>query len=244
MKRLAAGLVLLATACGTAPAGLGYASEDRGGRSEPARYASPGRIVAAEVALAQLARRKGASSALLETATEGAVLFVPEAVTARDWLKAHKTQPTWSHREPHQVWMSCDGSLAVTYGAWQTETGRAGYFTTVWERQKDGDYEWVMTQDDEVAAPLETPEMIGTMVASCDAARPRPTAEQSSGDRTGGTSEDGTLGWSTRVDVSCGRTFEVQLLRGPEAKKETVLTKRVAAPVNAEGRASRSCVST
>ncbi|MET1755049.1 hypothetical protein ABVV53_06185 [Novosphingobium sp. RD2P27] len=242
MKLLAAGLVFLATACGTAPAGIDYASRDIEGRLQAARYASPGRIVAAEVAFAQLARRKGTSSALLETAAEGAVIFVPQAVTARDWLNAHKALPTWIRREPHQVWMSCDGSLAVTYGAWQAETGGAGDFITVWQRQRNGEYKWVMTQDDELAMPLKTPEMIGTSVASCGAARSQEDAGQIAGGTPGGASEDGTLTWSARVDRSCARTVEVQLERAAGTTMETVLTKRVAPPVDAEGRSSMSCV--
>lgn len=132
--------------------------------------ASPGKIVATELAFARLAREKGQWTAFREYATDDAVMFVPEPVNARDWLAKQKDPAEAVQWQPHQVWMSCDGSMAVTKGAWQRPDGSFGYFTTVWERQQDGEYKWVLDQGDVLAEPLVAPDIIQSTVADC----PRP----------------------------------------------------------------------
>ncbi|MEW9854641.1 hypothetical protein [Novosphingobium sp. M1R2S20] len=248
MRRAAAALAFLAGACSTAPAGLGYASGDAGRRArgeEPVRYASPGRIVAAEIAFAQLARRKGQWTAFRETAADDAVMFVPQAVGARDWLRGRKDPPRAVSWAPHRVWMSCDGSLAATYGAWHGDAGRTGYFTTVWQRQKNGEYEWVMDQGDDLATPLQEPEMIGTAIASCEPLPPATlAADPVPGNVRRGASRDRTLAWTVRVDPSCGRIVELKLHEGTGKPMTTVLTKRVEPPNGKDGGAPGSCGNT
>jgi hypothetical protein len=213
-------------------------------------YASPSRIVAAEVAFARLAQRKGQWAASRDTATEDAVLFTPGPVTARDWLKARKSLDAVT-RQPHQIWMSCDGSLAVSYGAAKWTDGSQGYFTTVWQRQKDGEYKWVMDQGDRLATPLEAPEMIGSRIAACKRtvpattaaapARPpaaiRPAPRFAGGAR--GWSDDRTLSWIVQVDATCGRALTVTL--GAQEQVETVLQKQVASPITDGAQRTASC---
>jgi hypothetical protein len=129
--------------------------------------AVPGEIVAAELAFARTAREEGQWTAFRRFATDDAVMFVPEPVNARDWLAKQKDPPEAVRWQPHQVWMSCDGSLAVTKGAWQRPDGSFGYFTTVWERQQDGEYKWVLDQGDVLAEPLAAPDIIESKVADC-----------------------------------------------------------------------------
>lgn len=230
MKRLgvalALGLIATASGVGAKP------------KRPPIRYASPAAIVAADVAMSQLAQRKGQWAALRETATEDALLFVPQPVIARDWLKAQPPTAKATSWQPQQVWLSCDGSLAVSYGATQLAAGGPGYYTTVWQRQKKGDYEWAMTQSDGLAAALVAPDMIGAGVATCDRrARPSPASDPKAppvpapafpaGTR-GGWSEDRTLSWAVAVDATCGRSLTVSLYRGSGKPMEPVLTKQVA----------------
>jgi hypothetical protein len=200
------------------------------------RFASPAAIVAADVALSQLAQRKGQWVALRDTATEDAVMFVPQPMVARDWLKSQQPTARSTSWQPQQVWLSCDGSLAVSYGASQQAAGGPGYYTTVWQRQKNGDYKWVMTQSDGLAAALAAPEMIGAGVATCDrTARPVPTSDAAAtlspafpaGTR-GGWSADRTLSWAVAIDPDCSRALTVSLYRGPGKPMESVLQKRIA----------------
>ena len=125
------------------------------------------------------------------------VAAIYNAVNARDWLRQQVNPPRAVTWQPHQVWSSCDGTLAVTKGAWQRPDGSVGYFTTVWERQRDGDYEWVMDQGDELAEPLEAPQMIGATTALCGS-QPTPPAEMLAGPSdaiNSGAARDGTLRW-------------------------------------------------
>ncbi len=188
---------LLVTAC--APAGP-RSPGDRSGLSarERERFwrADPSAVIAAELAFARAAQEKGQWTAFAEYATDDAVMFVPQPVNARDWLR-QQTNPaqavTW---QPHQVWSSCDGTLAVTRGAWQRPDGTVGYFTTVWERQRGGDYKWVMDQGDVLVQPLEAPEFVGATVADCATPPgPPPSEVTATGQTFGGTSRDGTLRW-------------------------------------------------
>ena len=242
MTRIAAGPLLCgalaALSCGLGAADAGAA--ERRGRPV-ARSASPGKVVAAEIAFARLAQSKGQWTAFRETAAEDAVMFVPQLVKARDWLKRQKNPARAVSWRPHQVWLSCDGSLAVSYGAWQGEAGSHGYFTTVWERQQDGGYKWVMDQGDALNEPLEDPEMIGSSIAACAGAPAKAPAEAVSAGARAGTSKDRTLAWSVQLDPQCGRTVTIGILRG-SGEMEAVLNKRVAPPAQGPGGPAPACV--
>ena len=196
-----------------------------GGRDRDLLRADPSKVIAAELAFARAAQEKGQWTAFVEHADDDAVMFVPEPVKAHDWLR-RQTNPAQAVRwQPHQVWSSCDGTLAVTKGAWQRPDGSVGYFTTVWERQRNGDYEWVMDQGDVLAQPLAAPEMIGATAAQCDPTdRPRsrrereqhkpailrPTLCEGANCTGGGASADGTLAYAYAVTAQ-GRQVTVQM---------------------------------
>ena len=145
--------------------------------------ANPSRVVAAELAFARAAQDKGQWTAFRYYAHDEAVMFVPEPVIARDWLKGRDNPAQAVKWQPHHVWSSCDGSLAVTRGAWQRADGTNGYFTTVWQRRADGEYRWKLDQGDTLETPLEAPEFVRTDIADCPdrgmAAELRDQAEQS-----------------------------------------------------------------
>jgi len=194
-------------------------------RDEDLLRADPSKVVAAELAFARLAQDKGQWTAFAETSTGEAVMFVPQPVDARDWLR-QQTNPAQAVRwQPHQVWSSCDGSLAVTKGAWQQPNGTVGYFTTVWERQRDGKYKWVLDQGDALVEPLVAPEFVESRVAQCERpegppmrrerdryqpANLRPMLCEGANCRGGGASADGTLTYAYAVTAQ-GRQVTVQL---------------------------------
>lgn len=165
MKTLSAALAasLLLTACASGPG----PETRREFYERRVLRANPSKVIATELAFARAAQEKGQWTAFAEYAADDAVMFVPEPVDAKAWLKQQVNPPRAVTWQPHQVWSSCDGTLAVTKGAWQRPDGSVGYFTTVWERQRDGEYKWVMDQGDVLAEPLEAPEMVGATAADC-----------------------------------------------------------------------------
>lgn len=221
----AASLALLVAGC----AGVVGDPSERFYRSLGTK-ANPSAVVAAEIAFAREAREEGQWTAFREFATDDAVMFVPEAVNAQEWLSGRADPPQPVQWQPHQVWASCDGSLSVTKGAWQRPDGSVGYFTTVWERQgrpgDDEEYRWVLDQGDTLAEPLPEPDFIGTQVADCGGG----ALDENLAAGTGGSgrSDDGTLAYSWTVAADLSRTIAVTMLVDGEA--EEVLTVAVAAP--------------
>lgn len=195
----------------------------RGTAAREAR-GDPSKVIAAELAFARLAQEKGQWTAFAETATSEAVMFVPQVTNARQWLKGRANPAVAVKWQPAQVWVSCDGSLAVTKGPWQRPSG-VGYFTTVWQRQRDGSFKWVLDQGDALQQPLPVPEMIPGKVAECarsgaadrrgpraelTRATVRPPACSGSQCTGGGSSADGTLTYEYQT-TSSGRRFSVQM---------------------------------
>lgn len=200
--------------------------ESRRDRPERFRRANPGAVVATELAFARAAQEDGQWTAFARFADDDAVMFVPQAVRAKDWLKKQQNPAQAVRWEPHQVWSSCDGTLAVTKGAWQRADGSVGYFTTAWKRQRNGDYRWVMDQGDRLDQPLAMPEMIGGSVASCTAPATAPAVADAPG-QTAGWSRDRTLRWIVRVAPDGSRSLEVHRWNG--SGYEEVLRSEVAA---------------
>jgi len=215
---LTAAVTMAALACS-----VSADAQRRGRPGEIPLGANPSAVIAAELAFARAAQEKGQWTAFAEYAADDAVMFVPQAVKAKDWLKKQKNPPKAVAWQPHHVWSSCDGTLAVTKGAWQQADGTSGYFTTIWQRQKkrDGSYKWVLDQGDTLAQPLEAPEFLQAEVADCPRGRRAPlnaVTEPKS-------SNDGTLRYDWNVAENGARHLEVRMLVDGEMK--TVLTSDV-----------------
>ena len=80
--------------------------------------ANPSAIVATEIAFAREAQDKGQWTAFADYAADNAVMFVPQPTAAKAWLKGRANPPKAVAWQPYSVWMSCDGSLAESKGAW------------------------------------------------------------------------------------------------------------------------------
>ncbi len=178
-----------------------------GGSARGDRYArllkptaNPSLVIANEIAFARMAQDKGQWTAFAEYAADDAILFVPQRVAAKAWLKGRANPAQAQRWQTHRLWSSCDGALVVTEGAFQRPDGAAGRYVTVWERQQDGKYRWVVDQRQRLEIPLETPDMIQTDVAKCPDPKltrvPAPVLPT----RIGETSPDGTLEWEITVD--------------------------------------------
>ena len=194
--------------------------------------AQPGDVVATELAFARLAREKGQWTAFAEYAADSGVMFVPQPVNARQWLKGRANPAEAVRWQPHQVWMSCDGSLAVTKGAWQRPDGSQGYFTTVWERQKDRSYKWVLDQGDILTEPLAEPEFIQTAVADCRAGQAIAAGVNTPLDSRpaygSGASQDGSLSYEWDVAADLSRRLRISIIK--DGKTVDALQLEVAPP--------------
>ncbi|MBS7670871.1 hypothetical protein [Croceicoccus gelatinilyticus] len=216
-------------------AGCAAGGPSRGGPGGPdlKPIAQPGDVVAAELAFASMAQEEGQWTAFREYAAEDGVMFVPELVNAKDWLKKRENPAQSVAWQPHEVWSSCDGSVNVTRGAWQRPDGSTGWFTTVWQRQKDGEYRWLMDHGDTLTKPLTQPDLIDAHVADCPEL-PWPPAQElleavpGNGEFFGGSSDDRTLRWGGRVDQWGGRIVTVDVWDGGQFQR--VLHQTVAPP--------------
>nr|WP_245405723.1 hypothetical protein [Sphingobium sp. Sx8-8] len=195
----------------------------------------PSSVIAAELAFNRLAQDKGQWTAFRATAAEDAVMFVPQRVLARQWLKGRADPPapvTWA---PSIVYVSCDGNLAASTGNWQRPDGSVGYFTTIWRRDKKGDWKWIMDHGDKLASPRPAPDFLTGKVATCKRRGPgegAPMAGPPPGSRPAKgavppAAGDESLTWSADVATDGSRRVTVRLWNGSDY--ETVIDDRVAA---------------
>ena len=221
-----------------------------GDKGKPQPYADPADVISADLTFLRLAREKGLASAVKATAAPTAMIVssfdpqpipsspnpwppAPKPTTLANFLAHDATTygtPQWPVQ---QVWMSCDGTVAVTAGDPDHTTS-----ITVWQRQKKGGYKWVAHIDGLISGlrpPSPAPaklasstdvadaEMIGASVADCPArgrhgATPSPavavadtanTPVAASGD-LGGAAPDGTLTWIYGAQLTA---FSLRLMR-------------------------------
>lgn len=190
---------------------------------------NPSGFVAAEMGFARLAQEKGQWTAFRETSAPDAVMFVPQRVKARDWLKTQKDPAQAVVWQPHAVYVSCDGNTGATTGAWQKGPAN-GYFTTIWLRDpKSGETRWILDHGDALTTPREAPDFIESKQASCGS-RPGTTVDAGTEgeDRAVGLSPDQTLSWTSVVAPDGGRHVTVRLWDG--TTMQPVIDDRVAAP--------------
>lgn len=224
---------LLGAALLAAPGHAQYRGAPGGGRGPALIFSDPGEVVAAEIAFARLAREKGQWAAFRATAAQGAQMFAPQPVRVEEFLKGRAEAPAGLAWQPHAVVLSCDGAYAVSRGVW-TNGARHGWFATVWQRQKDGRFKWVLDQGGALAEAPAAPEMISAKVADCpprrapqreaEATRPgrrpvgipvEPFDKAHPTDFTSHAAPDGSLAWHTEFTGKV-RTLTVAIRQGTE----------------------------
>jgi len=142
-------LAALVLACAAAGAdaqqgGRGFTLQENGQSVPGLSNADPSAIVAAEIAFLQRAQERGQWTGFRETADKDAVMFVPEVVNAERWLRKKKDPPQSVSWSPDRIFMACDGSYGVAEGHATWPDGRKGGYVTLWRRQAQGDYKWVL----------------------------------------------------------------------------------------------------
>jgi len=160
------------------------------------------------------------------------VMFVPERVNAQAWLKDKKDPAVSVFWWPGRSYVSCDGSVAINTGPWVREWGKqVGYFTTVWKRQPDGGWQWLLDHGDALKTARAEGGDIKAETAACSALppAPRPQREVPEGVQYGGgSSSDGSLAWDWTVLPDGSRRFWASVWDGHNFK--VVIDDQVATP--------------
>ncbi|HET9353223.1 MAG TPA: hypothetical protein VFO32_04435 [Sphingomicrobium sp.] len=181
--------------------------------AEPAMTA-----IDAERAFAADAQKSGQWTAFRKWATDDAIMFVPQAGSAHEFLKGKADPPVAVFWWPGRSYVSCDGSTAINSGPWVRGWGKSiGYFTTVWRRQADGSWKWLLDHGDALAEARAEGGDIKPRLASCARPVKAPTPKlglTQGGSSGGGQSKDASLVWRWFVRPDGSRTFEALLWNG------------------------------
>ena len=188
--------------------------------------ASTPTAIDAERAFAAEAQRHGQWTAFRKTIDRDAVMFTPQAVWAREFLKDLKDPPKSVRWWPAHSWVSCDGRTAVNTGPWIGGNNKShGYFTTVWQRSKGGQWRWAYDGGAREDGPMPAVPQARVHRASCAGKAPGApiipplplTAKQARTtpeDNGRGQSADQTLGWDWKVEKNGARKFRVYQWNG------------------------------
>jgi hypothetical protein len=165
-------------------------------------------------------------AAILSTASPDAEIFAPQLLRVVQYADSATSSNLAAQWHTQQVWMSCDGSAAISHGQWQRSSA-TGWYVTVWRRQKGGAYKWVLEQTGSLAAPsphslTAESDMISASVADCPERHARPPAGNTgaplsdrgkapAADYLSGQADDATLAWTTTVAADGGRSFALRL---------------------------------
>jgi hypothetical protein len=238
MLRAAPAALLLATlaACAASPA-PDPASRRLAPRGEPST------VIAAELAFARAAREKGTWTAFREYAAPDAVWPGPQWQAVQQALKGVADPAEAILWGPDMVWVSCDGSYALSTGPAAYPGGRKSRFATIWQRQNDGGYRWVLDQGFDLEDGYAAREMISGRKADCprgQANRVRKIARARRGEAwQSGRSDDGTLSWTSELAADCRRTLVVTALQ--DGAMAEVFRRTSPVPPLAPGAPAPSC---
>ena len=178
----------------------------------------------AERAFAADAQRLGQWTAFRKYADRDAVMFTPQAVWARDFLKGRQNPPKAVRWWPAHSFVSCDGRIAINSGPWVRADNSHGYFTTVWQRTGN-QWHWVYDGGDVLkgASPVPPKPQVhratGAGRAPGAPVIPPPPLTQKQArttpeDNGRGQSADNTVGWDWKVAKNGGRHFRVYQWNG------------------------------
>ena len=111
--------------------------------------APPDEIVAAERAFAAEGYASGIKRSFLAFSAPDAVIFGPEPVNAHDSLNASPDEDL-SEPRARLVWwplyagIANSGDLGFTTGPYAIDEDRRGHYFTIWKKQPDGAWKWVL----------------------------------------------------------------------------------------------------
>lgn len=131
-----------------------------------AATAVPAGAEQSERAFAAMAQRDGQWTAFRTFADPKAVMFVPTPTNAHAWLAGRTDPPTAIVWSPARVFTACDGSLAISTGPWAARKAH-GTFTTVWRRQANGGWKWLLDHGRDTPKAIAPVRQIAISTPSC-----------------------------------------------------------------------------
>jgi hypothetical protein len=181
----------------------------------------------AERAFAAEAKTLGQWTAFRKWSTDNAVMFTPQPVNAHGFLKDRKDPPKAIDWWPTASYISCDGSVAVNTGGWRRPDGSVGYFSTVWQQQKDGGWKWIVDGGDQLKVARVKVASIAIERAACS----KSTAHDSvyTNISRSAHSSDGTLTWAYQVSPDGSRQFSAAVWDGRQFIR--VIDDKIPAPL-------------
>ena len=186
----------------------------------------------AERAFAADAKAIGQWTAFRKWSTDDAVMFTPQPTNAHEFLKDRKDPPEAIDWWPTASYVSCDGSLAVNTGGWKRPDGSVGYFTTIWQRQPNGAWKWIVDAGDALTTPRPAVEKPVVKRAACGWNRFTPLLEMvpptgyTPPPHADGLSNDGTLSWSWRANANGSyRVLTVSIITGRKSSEAVINDK-------------------
>ena len=196
MRRIAAALLLV-----FATGQVALAQSGNGAQTEAINRGVEvaAQVLAAERAFDEQAAGEGQWTAFRATAAADAVMFVPQMVNAQTWLAGRADPPASVRWQPHDVFVSCDGQLAATSGYAQWPDGSHSRFRTIWQRQLDGNWKWVLDAGWPVSVARPAPAQPNIRIANCERPPPSAISAVAENEARGG-APDGSLKWLARVD--------------------------------------------
>jgi len=136
------------------------------------------RLVATERAFAKLSESEGIKASFLANVAGDAVIFRPGAVPAKEWLTSHPSPQVLLTWHPVYAAIARSGDLGWTTGPYEISPKGSeksfGQFATVWRRQEDGSWKFVV--DLGVSTPAAAPETGEPKLAAEAGGVPKDTA--------------------------------------------------------------------
>jgi hypothetical protein len=183
----------------------------------------------AEHAFAAAAQADGQWTAFRRFATDDATMFVPKPTNAQAYLKDRRDPPAAIHWWAADSFVSCDRGHAANTGPWINAAQKSvGYFTTIWTRQPDGGFKWLVDGGDSLPRARPAGDAPRIQRASCKGSPTAVAAVRYRDGETGeGQSADRTLAWRWHLAPDGARSFDTWLWDGDRMRP--VIADRIAA---------------
>lgn len=188
-------------------------------------------VVAADRAFAQAMQRQGEWTAFRAASLPQSEMFVPQRVKVLEFGKDRPDPPRATRWNVEQAWISCDGTVGVSYGRWSLPgSSQRGWYEAIWVQLRGGQYRLLLHRAGAEPRKLSShPGLKGMRAACSGGAMPFPIAAPDVGtDLKLGASHDQTLTWSSAVNREGALRIVVTLWDG--ARHTTVLEDVAPAP--------------
>lgn len=173
-------------------------------------------LVAADEAYAKAAHLDGEWPATRAFSLPQSEMFVPERVKVLEFGKDRSDSEAATRWRAEQAWISCDGSIGVTFGRWNLPGSRLrGWYQTIWARLTDGSYRLYLKHGGGNPRKLHSKPGRKGMRAACSGKPSLPiTAPAIGTDYKLGASKDQTLIWSSAVTAKGSVQIRISLWDG------------------------------